>query len=170
MSCLLVKAADSGWERTAGQYTWIQAGHLNITTRGTVPCLWMKCGRSPWTTREVFGLAPGPAAPITWIQKESGPPILDRTAAYPATAFTPYSRDTPMYGVEVHANVMITLLQAGPINEAPLFAGMTLVFFLAAGSMPLFRLKSLLIMNSTPAFSTRILCSCIILPYRALKK
>jgi len=53
--------------------------------------------------------------------------------------FTPHSKDTPMYGVEVHANVLHTLLQAGPIHQAPLSTVMALVFFLGAGTMPLFR-------------------------------
>ena len=53
--------------------------------------------------------------------------------------FTPFARDTPMYGVECHANTVNTLLHAGPIRELPLAATLLLVFLLALVSMLLYQ-------------------------------
>lgn len=49
--------------------------------------------------------------------------------------FTPFARDNPMYGVEVHANILHTLLEAGPIYPLPLWLNLLLVFLLALLSM-----------------------------------
>jgi adenylate cyclase len=49
--------------------------------------------------------------------------------------FTPFAKDAPMYGIEAHANILHTLLEAGPISPLPLGANLGLVFFLGFGSM-----------------------------------
>ncbi|MEW5921528.1 MAG: adenylate/guanylate cyclase domain-containing protein [Bacillota bacterium] len=53
--------------------------------------------------------------------------------------FTPFARDTPMYGVECHANTVNTLLHSGPIRELPVAATLALVFLLALASMLLYQ-------------------------------
>ena len=45
--------------------------------------------------------------------------------------FAPFAKDTPMYGVEIHANIIQTLLESGPINNLPLFSNLGLVFILS---------------------------------------
>ncbi len=49
--------------------------------------------------------------------------------------FTPFAKDNPMYGVEVHANILHTLLEAGPITPLPLWQNLLLIFLLALLSM-----------------------------------
>ncbi len=53
--------------------------------------------------------------------------------------FTPFARDTPMYGVETHANMVNTLLHAGPVHELPITTTLILVFLLALSSMLLYQ-------------------------------
>lgn len=43
--------------------------------------------------------------------------------------FTPYARNTPMFGVEFHANFIHSILRGGPIHQLPL--GANLLMFLA---------------------------------------
>ncbi|MGF7184921.1 adenylate cyclase [Desulfitispora alkaliphila] len=49
--------------------------------------------------------------------------------------FTPFAKDAPMFGVEVHANIVNTIHHAGPINSAPLAVNLLLVFALSLGSI-----------------------------------
>ena len=49
--------------------------------------------------------------------------------------FTPFASDSPMYGVEVHANILHTLLEAGPIYPVSLGINLLTVFLLALLSM-----------------------------------
>ncbi len=49
--------------------------------------------------------------------------------------FTPFASDNPMYGVEVHANILHTLLEAGPICPVSLGINLLTVFLLALLSM-----------------------------------
>jgi len=49
--------------------------------------------------------------------------------------FTPFARDNPMYGIEVHANILHTLLEAGPIYPVSLWINLLMVFLLALVSM-----------------------------------
>ncbi len=53
---------------------------------------------------------------------------------------TPYARDTPMYGVELHANTIHTLLQSGPIFELPLWLNVLTVFLMGFMSIFIFRI------------------------------
>lgn len=53
--------------------------------------------------------------------------------------FTPHMKDRPMYGVEVHANIIHMLLHAGPIYTLPLALTLLLVFILAILAMVIYR-------------------------------
>lgn len=59
--------------------------------------------------------------------------------------FTPYAKDNPMFGVEVHAHIIHTLTQAGPISSLSLKGTLALVFSLALLSALVYqRLRPLL--------------------------
>ena len=49
--------------------------------------------------------------------------------------FTPFAKDRLMYGVGVHANILHTMLKAGPIYPVPLGINLLIVFLLALISM-----------------------------------
>jgi adenylate cyclase len=53
--------------------------------------------------------------------------------------FTPFFKDRPMYGVEVHANIIHMLIQAGPIFSLPLWVNLLLVFTLAFITLFIYR-------------------------------
>lgn len=45
--------------------------------------------------------------------------------------FTPFQKDLQMFGIEVHANIINTLMKAGPVNSLTPWHNMALVFLLA---------------------------------------
>jgi adenylate cyclase len=53
--------------------------------------------------------------------------------------FTPFAKDQPMYGIEVHANIVNTLLASGPIAPLSLPANLSIAFFLGFGSIFLYQ-------------------------------
>ncbi len=52
--------------------------------------------------------------------------------------FTPYEKEI-MYGVEIHANILNSFLQEGPIHTLPLWANLLIIAAIAVGSLLLFR-------------------------------
>lgn len=54
--------------------------------------------------------------------------------------FTPFQKDTPMMGVEVHANIINTLLNTGPINELIIWQSVILIFVLSVFSILIYYL------------------------------
>ena len=53
--------------------------------------------------------------------------------------FTPFQKDTPMFGIEAHANMINTLQNLGPINPLPLWQNMLLLLVFAVGFIVLFQ-------------------------------
>ena len=59
--------------------------------------------------------------------------------------FTPFQKDTPMFGIEVHANILNTIKKTGPINPLPLGSNLAIIFGVAVLSFVAFqRLRPLL--------------------------